>query len=158
MGRHLIISIFAFALISCGGSSDQKKETSKITKEGIVDTTMRSTSGRYCFLRTEGTHEQDTTVVQFTVDGDRVEGVMNWIPDEKDSRRGILTGTISDDEIKAMWSYVQEGMDDSMIVAFKLTPQQLAQKPLKVNTATGRQETDEAADYTVMYKQDNCGD
>lgn len=159
MKRYIIIS--AFALASCAGGGNQKNDTSKTLKEDTLTGTIRPTAQqnkRYCFRRTEGTGNQDTTIVQFTVNVDRIEGTMNWIPKEKDSRKGILTGTISDHEIKAVWSYIQEGMKDSMVVAFKLTPQRLAQKPLKVNAATGRQETDEEADYTVIYEQDECGD
>ena len=38
----------------------------------------------------------------------------------------------------------------------KLSSEQLTQKPLKVNTANGRQETDETAGYTISYKPVDC--
>lgn len=157
MKKHILICTFAIA--ACTGNVDQKDESSKTTGEDILTETELPTTEqnrRYCFLRTEGTDNQDTTTVQFTFNEDKVEGEMNWIPKEKDSRKGILTGTISGDEIKAVWSYIQEGMKDSMAVAFKLSPQQLAQKPLKVDTVTGRQETDERANYTLIYMLHNC--
>lgn len=157
MKKHILICTFAIA--ACAGNVDQKDESSKTIEENtLTETTLPTTAQnrRYCFLRTEGTDNQDTTTVQFSFNEDNVAGEMNWIPKEKDSRKGVLTGTILGDEIKAVWSYMQEGMKDSMTVAFKLSPQQLAQKPLKVDTVTGRQETDERADYTVIYMPHNC--
>lgn len=154
------MGIFLLALVSCG-NGEQKKGTSKITEDSIASTTVPASpekTGHYCYLRTEGTNNQDTTIVQFTVDGDRVEGVMNWMPAEKDSRKGVLTGTISGEEIKATWNYMQEGLRDSIVVAFKLASQQLTQKPFTVNSATGRQDTDEAANYSIIYTIHDCVD
>lgn len=112
----------------------------------------------YCFIRTDGTDQTDTTTVRFTIGADKLEGEMNWIPKEKDSRKGVLVGTIDGDEITAVWRYMQEGMEDSMEVKFKFAPNQLAQKPLIVNTSTGVQETDKAADYTLIYTPVGCDD
>ena len=81
---------------------------------------------------------------------------MNWIPKEKDSRKGTLSGTVAGDEIDALWSFMQEGMVDSINIAFKLSAQQVAQKPLKLNTANGRLETDVSAGYTLLYKLADC--
>lgn len=159
MKRYFIISVLALA--SCAGSNDQKNEGSKVAEEDTVDAAALTTAiqnKRYCFLLTEGTGNQDTTTIRFAVKGDSVQGDMKWLPHGKDSRIGKLTGTISGDQIKGVWSYMQEGLKDSMHVEFKLEPQLLAQKPLKVDLATGRQETDDAAHYTVIYTQENCGD
>ncbi|PRD57179.1 hypothetical protein [Sphingobacterium gobiense] len=150
----------AIALGSCVGDGSRNDEDIK----RIDEDTIRTVASRpqqnksYCFIRTEGTDQQDTTNVTFTINGDKVEGEMNWIPKEKDSRKGILLGTISDNEITAMWNYMQEGTRDSMRVAFKLVSNQLTQKPLTINATTGIQETDEAADYTVIYISENCKD
>lgn len=105
-----------------------------------------------CFVRTEGTHNQDTTTVQLVVKGNTVTGEMSWLPFAKDSRKGILTGKQSGDTINAVWTFKQEGMTDTMRLKFKLDGNNLLQKPLKVNTKTGRQQTNEPADYSVQYK------
>ncbi|NGM66930.1 hypothetical protein [Sphingobacterium sp. SGR-19] len=131
----------AIALVSCMGSGNRKGDETS-----------------YCFIRTDGTDQQDTTTVRFTIGADKLEGEMNWIPKEKDSRKGVLVGTIAGDEITAIWRYMQEGMEDSIEVAFKFSPNQLAQKPLKVNTNTGVQETDDDADYTLIYTPVGCDD
>jgi len=153
------VIICALALASCAGNGNKKADT---TTAIIGDTTAKSVMKSpaqdmdYCFVRTEGTSNQDTTAVHLLLKGGKVTGEMKWLPKEKDSRKGTLNGTIKGDEIKAVWSFMQEGMKDSIDVAFKLSAQELAQKPMKVNTTDGRQETDDAAGYTLIYKLDNC--
>jgi hypothetical protein len=137
MKKYITIAALAFA--SCAGSDEKK-----------------NSNGEYCFLLTEGSASQDSTTVHLIINADKVSGEMNWLPSEKDSRKGILSGTIAGDEIKAAWSFMQEGVRDSIPVAFKLSSQQLAQKPLKTDGATGRQETDDSAGYMVLYKPVAC--
>lgn len=159
MKNYLILC--AVGLASCSGNGTRNSEGLKQIDEDTVHTRVNSKQEqqrRYCFIRTEGTDQQDTTTVRFTLNADIVEGEMQWIPQEKDSRKGVLAGTISGDEITAIWRYRQEGIKDSMRVAFKLSSVQLAQKPLKVNNITGSQETDDTADYTLLYTSVNCGD
>lgn len=129
---------------------DPKEKISRESHTSIVR------SCEYCYLLTEGAENQDTTIIQLVVKDTIVKGVMNWLPAEKDSRKGILKGDISGDEIKAVWHFVQEGKEDSLRLAFKLAPQQLLQKPLKVNVAIGTQETDHMAGYVLEYTQHDC--
>ena len=119
-------------------------------------TMMPEQNRRYCFVRTEGSENQDTTKVYFVVSNHTVSGQMEWLPKEKDSRIGDLTGVLSGGKMTAVWHYMQEGQRDSMKLDFMLTAEQLTQKPLKTNMNTGRQETDVAADYSVVYVADDC--
>ncbi len=159
MKKYFIIAT-TLAMLSCTGQNDRKNDTSKTAEDEQVNATQSAAIAQnksYCFLRVEGVDYQDTTTVHLIVNEGSVKGEMNWIPKEKDSRKGTLSGTLSDQEIIAVWHYMQEGMSDSMTVAFKLLPQKLAQKPLRVDTATGRQETDKDADYTWLYTLHDCG-
>jgi len=141
MKKYLVIPILFFA--SCADRADKKADEPK-------------QSGAYCFLLTEGTGGQDTTTVHLMIDADKVSGEMDWLPKEKDRRKGTLAGTIAGNEIAAVWTFMQEGVMDSIHIAFKLLSEQLTQKPLKINTANGRQETDETAGYTISYKPVDC--
>lgn len=158
MKLYTILSICALGLASCGGNG---KKTADTTKAAAADTSKAaplnapSQNTEYCFLRTEGTSNQDTTAVHLIINANKVTGEMKWLPKEKDARKGTLAGTMAGNDIKAVWTFMQEGAKDTMAVAFQLSPQQLAQKPFKV-TKDGRQETDGAAGYTIMYKLDNC--
>jgi hypothetical protein len=80
---------------------------------------------------------------------------MNWIPDQKDSRKGTLEGTVKGDNIDAVWSFMQEGMKDTLSLKFKLNNNELSQKPLKLNVTSGRDQTDESAGYTLNYQVSN---
>jgi len=159
MKQYVIIC--ALALASCAGSSQKGADTVK-TDSSQVDTAVASNLStpaqnmEYCFVRTEGTSAQDTTAVHLVINGGKVSGDMKWIPKEKDSRKGTLAGTIEGNDIKAVWSFMQEGMTDTLAVEFKLSSQQLAQKPSVYNKQNGREQLNKSADYTLIYKLDNC--
>lgn len=148
------------AFASCAGSGDKQNGTGD-TATTVVDSVQPQAAlvqdAPYCFVRIEGTANQDSTMVNLTVKGSEVTGQMNWLPKEKDSRKGSLHGALAGDQITAVWSFMQEGVKDSITISFKLQPHMLMQKPLKTNTKTGREETDEAADYSVAYKEVACG-
>lgn len=152
--KYLVLCAIGF--MSCRGNNDGNTATG-IDEETMSDTIVYAPEEDrlYCFIRTEGTDNQDTITVHFIINMNKVEGKMKWIPKEKDGRDGILSGEIADNIIAATWYYTQEGIQDSMAVDFKLSEQELAQKPLKVNRTTGRQETDITADYTVIFVPDD---
>ncbi|WP_158827146.1 hypothetical protein [Mucilaginibacter lacusdianchii] len=159
--KHILpITIVALAATAC--SSPQNKNS---TADSIVTNTKTKTdtitterdipsalvNGTEHFLHTEGTNHQDSTTVTLNLKGGTVTGQINWMPHEKDSRKGKLAGTRSGDMIDAVWTFMQEGMTDTLKLKFELKNNQLLQKPLKLNTQTGREQTDESADYTVAY-------
>jgi hypothetical protein len=81
---------------------------------------------------------------------------MSWLPKEKDARKGTLTGTLKGNAIKAVWTFMQEGTKDTLNVEFQLRGNALAQKPYQYDAKTGRQQTDNKADYSVIYSMKNC--
>jgi hypothetical protein len=159
MKKYLFIC--ALGLASCAGNGTKTADTVK-TDSAATDTSNTvqlntpAQNMEYCFVHTDGASAQDTTAVHLVINANKVSGEMNWIPKEKDKRKGTLAGTINGNVIKAVWSFMQEGMKDTMAVEFKLSAQQLAQKPFVVNNATGRQQLDTKADYSVLYNLDNC--
>jgi hypothetical protein len=158
ISRYGIIAC-AMTLASCAGNGNKSADTTKT--ENSADTTAKLSAPaqnmEYCFIHTDGTSSQDTTAVHLAINESKVSGDMQWMPKEKDSRKGTLEGTINGNIINAVWTFMQEGMKDTMAVEFKLSAQQLLQKPLKLNTSTGREQLDNNADYNIIYKLDNCG-
>ncbi|WP_354432316.1 MULTISPECIES: hypothetical protein [unclassified Mucilaginibacter] len=154
------ILIFAMAFAACSGSGNKSADTTMTASSEDTSNAAKlntpSQNMEYCFTRTDGTSAQDTTAIHLVINGNKVSGDMRWIPKEKDSRKGTLLGTIKGNTINAVWSFMQEGMQDTIAVEFKLAAQQLSQKPLKLNTSTGREQLDKNADYTINYKLDNC--
>ncbi|MBD1395019.1 hypothetical protein [Mucilaginibacter glaciei] len=160
MKPYLIIC--ALALASCAGSGSKnggdnlqadsgKKDTSAATKLNTPAQNME-----YCFIHTDGKSAKDITAIHLVINANKVSGDMNWLPKEKDRRKGTLSGSLEGDNIKAVWSFMQEGTKDTLAVEFKLSAQQLAQKPMILSTKTGREQVNTKADYSVIYKLDNC--
>jgi len=153
------VIICALALASCSGNGNKGTDTTATEGKDTALATKANTPAQnmeYCFIHTDGTSAQDTTAVHLVINANKVSGDMNWMPKEKDSRKGALLGTIEGNNIKAVWSFQQEGMTDTLAVEFKLSSQTLAQKPFVLNTKTGRQQVDTKADYTVIFNIDNC--
>jgi hypothetical protein len=149
----------ALGAISCSSPAKKTSGTDTViagdtlAKAKDTKTTNNTpTTTAMCFERTEGKNNVDSTYVQLVVKGNTVTGEMNWLPFQKDARKGLLTGTQKGDTIDAVWTFKQEGTTDTMRVAFKLDGKNLAQKPLKADAKTGRQFTDQSAGYTVKYE------
>jgi hypothetical protein len=154
----LYILICVLALASCTGNGTKNSNDTN-DQEDISQATTLNTPAQnmeYCFMHTDGSNSQDTTVVHLVINANRVSGEMSWLPKVKDKRKGTLSGKLNGDKIRAVWSFMQEGMKDTLAVEFKLSAQELAQKPMNLNTATGREQLNIRADYSVKYKLDNC--
>jgi hypothetical protein len=158
------IALFGIAALMASCSSPDGKQVGTDTvingdtlakAASTQQTNNTPTVSSLCFLLTEGKSNQDSTSVELVVKGNKITGQMNWLPYQKDSRKGTLTGTISGEDINAVWSFMQEGMTDTLNLQFKLKDGQLSQKPLKLNTGTGRQQTDGAAGYALSYQSNN---
>ncbi|WP_423148161.1 hypothetical protein [Rubrolithibacter danxiaensis] len=137
-------------------NSGSKKIYLKDTSDTALKTQTSIKNSTYCFLRTEGTAGQDTSAIRLIVEGNKVTGSYFVLPYEKDSRTGTLAGTIQGDSIKAIWTFMQEGIQDTLGVAFKLSGNALHQKPFSVNHETGRQFTSETSQYLIQFNKTNC--
>ncbi|MEO8887031.1 MAG: hypothetical protein ABI367_13280 [Mucilaginibacter sp.] len=141
-----LITLLAMLLII---SSCSTNENSDNAKNGT--TVKPPIASALCFLLTEGNNNRDSTSIELVIKNNKVTGSMNWLPYQKDSRKGSLTGTINNNIIQANWSFMQEGIKDTLNLQFMLDSTRLLQKPLKANTQSGRQQTDALASYTLIY-------
>lgn len=64
---------------------------------------------------------KDVLELQLSIAGEKVTGVYNWLPAEKDQRKGTLTGTIVDKTISADYRFMQEGIKSTVPVQITLT-------------------------------------
>jgi hypothetical protein len=158
MKRITLFSIASLFILGCSSNSNKSAKTDTIiagdTLAKAKDTPRTNntqTVSSLCFLRIDGKNKPDSTSIELVIKGDQVSGQMNWLPYQKDSRKGTLAGTIKGDTIQAKWSFMQEGMKDTLNLKFKLDGDNLSQKPLKLNTKTGRDQTDDNAAYTLSY-------
>ncbi|MEN0052789.1 MAG: hypothetical protein AAGC65_03935 [Mucilaginibacter sp.] len=146
-------------MASCSGNNSKNKDTASVGSKDTLQATASDAppvNMQYCFYHTDGTQGQDTTSVSMLINENKVTGKMSWLPKEKDARKGTLVGTLKENAIKAVWTYGQEGSTDTMTVDFQLRGNALAQKPYQYDAKTGRQFTNEKADYSVIYNMKNC--
>lgn len=147
----IFILVVAVIITSCNSAGD-KSEAAALDTLTTARAPRTPNAHALCFLRTDGNNNRDTTSIELVIKDDKITGLMNWMPYQKDSRKGKLQGTIKNDSIQAIWSFMQEGMTDTLNLQFKLQNNNLLQKPLKVDPKSGRQQTDKAADYTLAYR------
>ncbi|UEG54554.1 hypothetical protein LLH06_06215 [Mucilaginibacter daejeonensis] len=128
-------------------TSNRKPKRGNITK--------RTQDG--CYVHVSGKDLRDTLYVKLHVEKDQVTGKMIDAIWEKDSRKGDIKGTLLPNKtIKAVWTFMQEGMTDTMSVALKMDHTGLLIKPFKFDEKTGRQMTDESAAYNIALKPADC--
>lgn len=111
-----------------------------------------------CFRHIEGIAGKDTTLVRLTISGDSVTGDLLYLPFEKDSRKGTINGTKEKNLIRGIWTYMQEGMQDTLSVEFRLNGDTLMQKAYDVNPQTGRQFLSASSAFSIGYEKADCND
>ena len=144
---------------SCSGNNSKNKDSTSVSNMDTLQATAADAppvNMQYCFYHTDGTQAQDTTSISMLINGDKVTGKMSRLPKEKDARKGTIEGTLKENVIKAVWTFMQEGTKDTMTVDFQLRGNALAQKPYQYDAKTGRQQTNEKAEYSVIYNMKNC--
>ncbi len=62
----------------------------------------------------------DTLYIRMDVLGELVNGTFNWLPQEKDSKRGSFKGTLENGVVTALYTYKAEGVAAKEEVLFKL--------------------------------------
>lgn len=157
---QLCLLVAGMMAASCSGNHSNTADT--VSSGGKKDTMLANAADapvvnmQYCFYHTDGTAAQDTTTVNMLINGNKVTGKMNWLPKEKDARKGTIEGKLSGNAIKAVWTFAQEGSKDTMTVEFQLRGNALAQKPYSYDAKTGRQRTNTNAEYSIIYNMKNC--
>jgi hypothetical protein len=130
--KHTAYAIIccSFFVVSCGQDGNTEKTSA----------TNTSSQATTCYsYEVKG----DLTVAQLSQDQDKVTGYYAWIPAEKDSGRGSVTGTIKGNQINAQYIYLIEGAVQTEEVIFKLEGDTLTQ---------GRGELVDKADGVLAIK------
>ncbi|QNL48545.1 hypothetical protein H8S90_17365 [Olivibacter sp. SDN3] len=129
-----------------------KDSTTNPSEDGYIDQ-------QYCFLNLSGNRKtQDSSYVSLTINGEKVSGNHHWSPFEKDGRAGTINGLKRGDTLDVVWSFMQEGMQDTLRTVFLLKGDILKQKPYSVDQQVGRQVTDNQSDFSIIYKKVSCED
>jgi hypothetical protein len=112
--KTLSYILFALLIWSC---TTEKKEGTTST-EGIQEEKLLCFRNEYPFEDNSG--KMDVEELTLTITGSEVTGMYNWLPAEKDQRKGSLTGTLEGNSIKAKYIFIQEGIENSADISIKI--------------------------------------
>ena len=160
MKRILILFTASICLAACTTTPESNADNSQ---DSAIETVTGNDSPRQsmqalCFQKLTGTSNQDTTSLKLMIDGEEVSGDFSYFPKEKDRRVGTISATKKNDLIKGVWIYMQEGMNDTLAVEFKLTGDKLVQKNYTVDAKTGREVFSEGSVFNIEFTKVNCPD
>jgi hypothetical protein len=144
-----LFCIFLFAS-ACNNNSSVTNETVS------ADTIPVTQADTVCFQRLEGSAKQDISAVRLIILNNEVTGEFMYIPFEKDSRIGTIKGSRNGDIVKGMWTYMQEGIQDSLPVEFKFSGDSLLQKNYSFDSSTGRQFLRDTARFSKAHQKIDC--
>lgn len=153
MKKYLLVPTLLL-FTACGNDAEQHTEKSAGTPESNTGR-MNTDPETLCFIRTEGTGNQDTDVVKLIIDGNKVTGELKYMPDQKDWARGNITGTKEGAIITADWHLSQEGMEYNVVVMFKLEGNKLYAKEAGY-TVNGADKLPKDAPYIYEYQSIDC--
>lgn len=124
MKKYLVIAVVA--LLAACGNEENKKETAEAALEVATEVSTIEVDS-VCFIRTDGTKHQDTAAVKLYIKGNSVTGKMMYLPYEKDWRLGNISGKKQGSKIETRWTFMQEGMVDSLAVQFDIDGDKLVE-------------------------------
>lgn len=153
MKSALIIVSAIMIFTSCDFNNGQKS----ISQDSVpTNCQVNHERSELCFQRLDGSSSQDTSLIRLIINKETVTGDFNYIPYQKDSRRGTLTGVKNGNIIKGVWTFMQEGITDTISVEFKLQNDKLFQKTFGVDRVTGRQKLTDTSTFSIPYTKVLC--
>jgi hypothetical protein len=105
-----ILSLFiGFLFIGCKNSNKQEQPQNEVNSEENIITDNLCFQNEYPFQ--DNPSIKDIQELTLSIEGEQVTGDYNWLPAQKDQRKGSLTGTIKNNIINAQYRYLQEGIE-----------------------------------------------
>ncbi|RXK81916.1 hypothetical protein [Filimonas effusa] len=150
----MLVGTALITLISCGNNPNQRVINDSASTSR---TDLRNDSMSVCFQRFSGKTEQDTFTVHLVMRDGKVDGELVEMIYEKDTRRGTLKGTVQDSTVTTVWSYIQEGKQDTLPVVFKMSADgNLLQQNYSVDPVSGRMYLSDTASFSLVFKPFDC--
>jgi hypothetical protein len=109
-----------FVLLMWSCTTEKKEETS--SSDEIQEEKLLCFRNEYPFEDNSG--KMDVEELTLTITGSEVTGMYNWLPAEKDQRKGSLTGTLDGNSIKAKYIFMQEGIENSADISIQIEDNQ----------------------------------
>ncbi len=152
----ILFAAVSFAACTSQPEKSTNTEDSTVAVNTDVADTENQGSQMICFRKLSGTSNQDTTSLTLLMEGNKVTGDFGHYPKEKDKRVGRINATKDGTLIKGNWIYMQEGMNDTLEVEFKLDGNKLVQKNYTIDPKTGREVFSEASVFNIEFEKVDC--
>ncbi|RYD51453.1 MAG: hypothetical protein EOP52_10705 [Sphingobacteriales bacterium] len=151
------LPLFSMVVACNPPEADHAPGTAAVANPPVAVSQEATLPGTMCFLNVEG---RDTSHIQLTITGSQISGNYDWLPYEKDARRGTLKGTMegsgAEQKVRGTWSYMQEGMNQELPFEAMLTRETLRQRDYESDAATGQEKLSAAATYPVVFNAVAC--
>lgn len=118
MKKIILILISLFFCFSC------KNEKNKQDQTPIEDTkAFIKNQERFCYLSVSGNNKiKDSVILNIRMTKDGVKGIYEWIPSEKDARRGSIIGKkVAANTIEGEYIFTQEGKTETQPIIIKMS-------------------------------------
>lgn len=124
--------LFVLLLMCCIGCGENKENQEnpasagqEIARDSINPQDTKAPEKAFlCFFATDNEVQarnlRDSIILNLELTGEVVTGNLNWIPAEKDSRRGVIQATKTGDEVKGNYAFTQEGVQDTVFIEIQL--------------------------------------
>ena len=117
--KNLLFLLLLTAATGCA-TAPEKTPTANTETESVA-TAPQNLCFRKEYPYKDNSSMKDVVELQLSIDGSQVTGTYNWLPAEKDQRKGTLTGTIVDKTITANYRFMQEGIESTVPLQITLT-------------------------------------
>ena len=124
MKNVLFLALF---LVGCTNSTKtENKETQTTENQAIEETTVlnRTECFRNEISYTDGSDKKDIEElilnINYQVENGEVTGIYNYLPAEKDQRKGSFKGILKGKTINASYIFMQEGIEDTTSITILL--------------------------------------
>lgn len=158
MKRLIFLSAAVLIFAACTSTNEKsadsadRSDEANLQNEGVSETAERT----LCYQKLTGTAMQDTTSLKLIIEGEKVSGDFGHYPKGKDKRVGKIIGSYDGELIKGVWIYMQEGINDTLQVEFKLDGNNLVQKNYTIDPKTGREVFSEASAFNIEFSRISC--
>ena len=137
--KYIIFILITVTLLpGCKNTTreEQASEKQEIEKEKANEPVTTDT---YCFRNEypfkDNPSMKDIQELKLSIENGKVTGTYNWLPAEKDQRKGKVEGTLHNNTVNAQYIFTQEGREDTTQIKIMLETDKAVVKG--ENTALG---------------------
>ena len=162
MKKLIVFTLVLFCFYACDTNNDTKESGI------VVEENTPENNNQHCFLNTfEGEpikidgkivqQMRDSTILNFTIEGNTVKGIYNEIPAEKDARIGGFVGDLGkNNEITGVYTFTQEGDTYKHGIIIEMKENEAIVSLVEINITKTENATTNLIEEALSIKKVNC--